>query len=298
MPDAVRAMSGRGPSWAAWVERLPALAAALLEEWDLRAEGASWHGACSWVLAVDGDAGPGALKLTVPDDAESRHEHLALRAWDGEGAVRLLRADPRRRALLLERLDTRDLADTWDVEACEVVAGLYARLHRRALPQLVPLTALVERWDDRLAALPRSAPLPRRLVEQALALGRGFETDPASRGTLVHGDLHYANVLGGAREPWLAIDPKPVDGDAHYEVAPLLWNRWDELAGDVRGGVRRRFHTVVDAAGLDERRARDWVVVRMLHNACWELDDARTEGRAPDAGWLTTCVTVAKAVQG
>lgn len=30
----------------------------------------------------------------------------------------------------------------------------------------------------------------------------------------------------------------------------------------MRAAVRRRFHTVVDVAGLDEDRARAWVVVR------------------------------------
>ena len=49
----------------------------------------------------------------------------------------------------------------------------------------------------------------------------------------------------------------------------MLWNRWEELApADVRvRRLRRRFHTLVDAAGLDEDRARDWVVVRMVLNA-------------------------------
>ena len=68
---------------------------------------------------------------------------------------------------------------------------------------------------------------------------------------------------------WLAIDPKPMAGDPHYEPAPMLWNRMDELTGpgavgSVRDGLRRRFHALVDAAGLDEDRARDWVVVRMV----------------------------------
>ncbi|MGN6574500.1 MAG: aminoglycoside resistance protein, partial [Nocardioides sp.] len=80
------------------------------------------------------------------------------------------------------------------------------------------------------------------------------------------------------------------------------WNRWEEMvaAGEVRDAVRRRFHTVVDAAGLDEDRARDWVVVRMLHNAMWTVRDARAAGRgldAEDQEWLTRCVTLAKAVQ-
>jgi len=96
----------------------------------------------------------------------------------------------------------------------------------------------------------------------------------------------------------LAIDPKPLSGDPHYEVAPMLWNRFDEVAGDVRNGVRRRFHAVIDAAGLDEDRARDWVVVRMMVNAMGEL--AGTGGlsaKTLDDDWLTQCIAVAKAVQ-
>ena len=75
------------------------------------------------------------------------------------------------------------------------------------------------------------------------------------------------------------IDPKPMSGDPHYELAPMLWNRYDELAGDVRDGLRRRFHTLVDHAGLDEDRARDWVVVRMVLNANWAVQDAQRAGR-------------------
>lgn len=294
-------MAARGPDWAAWVDLLPRRRAEVLEEWRLVPDGAAAHGYCSLVLPVrDADGRPGALKLAFDGDQESAHEHLALRQWDGDGAVRLLRADPRRRALLLERLSTQDLADEWDLAACETVAALYARLHRPALPQLASLTSYVGRWTEALAALPRDAPLPHRLVEQAVSLGRSFVDDPASTGVTVHGDLHYGNVLAAPDregDDWLAIDPKPVDGDPHYEVAPLLWNRFEELAGDVRGGVRRRFHATIDAAGLDEDRARDWVVVRMVLNAAWELDDARTDARAPDADLLTRCVSVAKAVQ-
>ena len=148
--------------------------------------------------------------------------------------------------------------------------------------------------------MPRNAPIPRRLVEQATVLARDLISDDASTGTLIHGDLHYENVLAGDREPWLVIDPKPMSGDPHYEPAPLLWNRWDELGGDVRGGVRRRFHAVIDAAGLDEDRARDWVVVRMVLNAHWSVEDAQRADRALDAdeqAWITRCIAIAKAVQ-
>ena len=157
-----------------------------------------------------------------------------------------------------------------------------------------------------LAELPRDAPLPPRFVGQARSLALAFATDEATDGRLIHTDLHYANVLAnmlagaaGHGGEWSAIDPKPLSGDPHYEVAPLLWNRWAELDGRVREGIRDRFFAVVDAAGLDEERARDWVVVRMLDLARQRLEDPPSRGRrTPTAELLTMCVTIAKAVQG
>jgi streptomycin 6-kinase len=244
----------------------------LLDEWQLTPDGAGTS-----VLRVRTASGrPAVLKLGAAE-----HEHLALQHWHGNGAVQLLRADPHRGALLLERLHPEDLADHWDVQACEIVGDLYARLHVAALPQLPRLSEQVLRWADLLAG----APLPRRLVEQAVALARSFATDDATDGRLLHTDLHYGHVLAGDREEWLAIAPEPLNGDPHFEVAPLLWSRWDELVGDVRRGVRARFHAVVDAAGLDEERARDWAVLRAVVRA------------AEEPAWVTRCVAIAKSVQ-
>lgn len=259
--------------------------------WHLVPDGELISGTCSLVLPVRTTEGVAAmLKIGFPDE-ESEHEHIALRRWGGAGAVRLLGAEPHHRALLLERLCGADLTTVPDDDACAVVAGLYGAIHVPALPQLRSLSAYVQRWNADLAALPRSAPIPHRLVEQAVALGRELCSDPGQQRVL-HTDLHYANVLERVDDQWAAIDPKPVNGDPHYEIAPMLWNRWGEMAGDVREGVRRRFWTLIDAAGFDEERARAWVIVRMVHNAMWAIQD----GDDPD--WLTRCIAVAKAVQG
>ena len=295
IPSPLEGRRGLGPQWSDWLDLLPRRVADLLDEWALTRDGEVRHGFCSVVLPVRTTGNrPAVLKVGLPDP-EHEHEHLALQHWHGNGAVELLTADPRRFALLLERLHPENLNDLWDVEACEIVAGLYSRIHVPAVPQLRSLPSFIERWTDDLGRLPRNAPVPRRLVEQAVSLGRDLAADGASAGSIIHGDLHYENVLAADREPWLVIDPKPMSGDPHYEVAPMLWNRWEELAGNVRDGVRRRFHTLVDAAGLDEHRARDWVVVRMVHNAMWAIDDGiETDA---DREWLTICVAVAKAVQ-
>ncbi len=292
IPAGLSSQASLGPAWADWISRLPRLCTDLIDEWDLAIDGDAWHGFTSIVLPVRSAAGPAALKVTFDGDDESLHEGLALQHWAGNGTVQLLRADPHRRALLLERLHDESLIDRWDVEACEIIAGLYARIHVPALPQLRTLTSYLEVWNEGLRALPRDAPVPRRLVDQARSLSAGFIADPSSIGTMIHGDLHYENVLAADREPWLVIDPKPMSGDPHYEIAPLLWNRWEEMAGDLREGIRRRFHTVIDTAALDEDRARDWVIVRTINNVLWTLEDP-----VPDKSRITHMIAIAKAVQ-
>jgi streptomycin 6-kinase len=300
IPAAFLAHADRGEDWAAWFDGLPALVRVILDEWGLTLDGSAMHGECSLVLPVRTTGGrPAVAKFVWPHD-EAEHESLALQHWHGKGAVELLRADPRRWVLLLERAHAgEDLTGLWDLEACEVVAGLYRDLHRPAVPQLRTLSSYISRWTDGLAEMRKDAPVPRRLVDQALSLGRSFVADQATDGTMIHADLHYENVLAADREPWLAIDPKPMSGDPHYEIAPLLWNRWDEVvgSGNARHAVRRRFHTVVDAAELDEDRARHWVVVREMHNAMWTINEAGDGLTERDRDWLTRCITIAKAVQ-
>lgn len=306
IPAGLEARRGLGPEWATWLDLLPRLVAEVADEWSLTLEKESWHGFCSLVLPVTTSSGaPAVLKVGWPNP-ESEHEHVALQHWHGRGAVRLLRADPGRRALLLERLDREDLTGRWDVEACEVVAALYGRLHVAPLPQLRSQASYVDQWAAALRRDAATVPVPRRLVEQTLGLAADLVAEPAT--AVLHGDLHYGNVLRGERDGqpvWLAIDPQPTNGDPHYELEPMLRDRFEEYAapgafGSVRDGIRRRFHALVDAAGLDEHRARDWVVVRSVLNAHWAFEDAVRAGRPLDADertHVTACITIAKAVQ-
>ena len=292
------------PSWVAWLDDLPRIVRELLHDWELSVDGRARHGASAIVVPVrDVDGARHVLKVGWPHE-EGEHEHLALQALHGNGMVLLHRADPRRGAFLLERLHADVSAESLpDREACELVARLYARLHVPALPQLRSLASFVQRWTDGLAALPPSAPVPPRLVAHAIALGRSFVDDHMTVGTMIHGDLHGGNVLAGDREPWLVIDPKPVSGDPHYEVAPMLWNRWDEViaTGDVRSADpsavshhrRRRRAGGGTSSGLGHR-ARD--AQRALGDPYAERAGQRLG--AWDREWITRSVAIAKAVQG
>ncbi|WP_239460145.1 aminoglycoside phosphotransferase family protein [Nocardioides daejeonensis] len=303
VPPGLETQRHLGTEWADWLDQLPALTSEVLADWQLDLEGPLWHGFCSLTAPVrTADGSTAVLKIGLPD-AESEHEHLALQRWQGRGAARLKRADPSRRSLLLERLERIDLTDQWDEEACAIVAGLYRQLHLPALPQLRDQAAYVRGWADDLRLDLATVPIPRRMAEQALALAAELTAEPGT--ALLHGDLHYANVLRGERDghaQWLAIDPKPTAGDPHYELEPMLRDRFEEygVVGTVRDGIRRRFHTLVDVAEFDEDRARGWVVVRSVLNAHWAYQDAVRAQRAPTAEereHITRCITVAKAVQ-
>lgn len=285
----------------AWLAGLPQLAVRFGEQWDLTVDGDPWYGENALVIPVMREgAEPAVLKLTWPH-VEARHEHLALRAWDGRGAVRLLAASPADQALLLERLDgSRDLTTVPILEACEEIGRLFTVLDRAPLPQVDTVEQKAERWREELAD---AGPLvPRRLTEQARSTLVNLLVDaPPAR--LVHEDLHDLNVLaplgsgpgpgigprhsgagssgeGSApRGTWLAIDPKPVAGEWAYAVAPIVWNREDaaDRAHSLRTHVRLRAEVVADAAGLDLDRVQAWTLVRLTVNAVWAAQYPQAE---------------------
>ena len=268
-----------------WIAELPRLLADLVQEWELEPIAAAMSGVCAIVLPVRllgshreaaGVSGEAVLKVSWPHP-EAATEHLALQAWNGHGAVRLLRADPSRFAVLLERLQARDLSRVGTDDACAVIGGLLATLRRPPHPRVPSLAAYAERQAVELRAAPPV--IPRRYLDQAAALARELVARPPAEERLLHTDLHFTNVLAAYRSPWLAIDPKPMAGDAAFEVAPALWNRPEDLGegSAVRWSLRRRLEIICERAGIDEGRARAWTIVREAVNA---IDFARDpEGR-------------------
>ncbi|RNI23032.1 aminoglycoside phosphotransferase family protein [Flexivirga caeni] len=272
-----------------WLRLLPRWARECADHWGLRADGPVWHGVCAVVIPCHRDGEQVVLKLSWPHE-EARQEHLALQYWAGRGAVRLHAADPARWALLLEPLQhDRNLNDLALLDACEVIGGLMRRLDRPASPQFTRLSDAIDRWTTLCR---KGSPLvPRRMTEQAASALSSLRD--GCDGRLVHQDLHFENVLAGDREPWLAIDPKPVSGEWAFAVAPVLWNRWDEAARahSLRTHLRLRAGVVAEAAGLDEDRVLAWSFVRLVTNALWEAEEPQ-----PGQPELSRWITAAKAM--
>ncbi|MEV8087899.1 aminoglycoside phosphotransferase family protein [Streptomyces nigra] len=261
-----------GEAGRAFVAALPELTAGFLDRWELTVDGRPMHGVAALVVPVTRrDGTPAALKLQLLDD-ETAGEPVALRLWDGDGAVRLLDHDPATGTMLLERLDpTRSLAHLPDAhESVLVIARLLAHLTSfPAPPGLRHLRDIAHRMLERTPrALDRLPdPRARRLLTDCAAAVREVADEPGDR--LLHWDLHEENVLASTRAPWLAIDPKPLAGDPGFELWPALDNRFD--ADDVLW----RFDALTDTLGLDRPRALAWTYGRLLQNSLWNIEDGR-----------------------
>jgi len=263
---AATVVAWEGDSGRAWLARVPSIVNELADAWDLDV-GPPYEpgGNISWVAPVRrrGDGTDAVLKVQHPHP-ESAPEPIALAAWDGAGAVHLLAHDAGRCALLLERCEPGSaLADEPDPLAAARIGGAVgARLHAMAPPSGLPslaevLTPWADQLDGQLQAHPAADP---GLARRALATMRQ-PLDDATRQVLLHGDLNPTNVLAATREPWLAIDPKPMVGDAAYDGPRLVWQPDPLRATDPAALVATRLGIVTERLAVEPPGLAEWCLV-------------------------------------
>jgi len=212
------------------------------------------------VTTADGEQA--VLKIQQPH-RESEHEAAALEVWDGDGAIRLLDFEPEEHALLLERcVPGTALSEVGAAAALDVFVELLPRLWKPAGAPFGTLAAEAVWWSDSLAETWErfGRPFERRLLDAAL---EALIELPRTQGeqVLLHQDLHGDNVLAAQREPWLAIDPKPLVGEREFGVAPIVRSR--EL-GHSRRDVLHRFDRLTAELDLDRERALEWTVAQTV----------------------------------
>jgi len=231
------------------------------------------------VTTADGEQA--VLKIQQPH-RESEHEAAALEVWDGDGAIRLLDFEPEEHALLLERcVPGTALSEVGAAAALDVFVELLPRLWKPAGAPFGTLAAEAVWWSDSLAETWErfGRPFERRLLDAAL---EALIELPRTQGeqVLLHQDLHADNVLAAQREPWLAIDPKPLVGEREFGVAPIVRSR--EL-GHSRTDVLYRFDRLVSELGLDRERARGWTIGQTI---AWAFDGQHRLTHVETARWL------------
>ncbi len=257
---------------AEWLAGVPTLLAEAAMSWGLTLGEAYPPGAAGLAVRAElPDGTPAVLKLSYPH-RESLQEADALARWDGDGAVRLLARDDARNALLLERCEPGTFLSR-SGDALDVLIGL--------LPRLWVSSEGFATYDDELpyALADLATVRDRRLKDAALAYLRDLVPTQGDR-VLVHQDLHGDNVLAAAREPWLAIDPKPIAAEREYAVAPIV--RSPEL-GHTKHQVMYRLDRLCSDLDLDRDRALGWTIAQTL---AWSGGADYVEPHVQVARWL------------
>ena len=255
----------RGADGEVWLGNLNSVIDTFCRKWKLKIDGKVLHGYVAVVIPVKRREELCVLKISWVDE-ETRHESLALHAWNGAGCVRLLEDAPADGVMLLERLNTAHTLREVDIDdAVQIAANLLRRLAIIAPPELSSISTIADRHAATLRERWKKLgqPFAESLIETTVESARMVH-DCQNR-FLINQDLHYDNVLQGSREPWLVIDPKPVSGDIEFGVAPLLWNRFEE------GNIQRKLNLILKSGNMDKERLKNWCLVRVIDYWLWAL---------------------------
>lgn len=266
--------SVHGEQGEAWLLAFPELLRNCEERWSLQI-GEPFSLSFNFAAPVRlPDGREGVLKLGVPSK-DFRSEAAALRQYGGDGAVQVWEALPDEGVLLLERAQPgKTLHTVKETEAVEAAAEIMRKLRKPAPKEQEPFQT-VQGWFRGLERLREhygggTGPFPENIVELAEERLADLQLT-AGKLFLLHGDLHHGNILSARREPWLAIDPKGVIGEAEFEPSAFLMNHIDPA--DPAAQIRLRVKLLADHAGLDPQRVLAWAFCFAVLSAWWSLAD-------------------------
>jgi streptomycin 6-kinase len=253
-----------------WLAGLPQVVADLAEQWSLDL-GPPFQpgGSASWVAPARDRVGQAlVLKVGWRHD-EALNEADGLRAWHGNGAVRLIDAvtTGQTSALLLEACEpgTALSASVAPHEQDPVVAGLLRALWMEPATghPFRSLASMCDRWVEefevKYLASDRRIRIDPGLARAGMELFRELPRT-ARASVLLCTDLHAENILSACRAPWLVIDPKPYLGDPTYDPLQHMLNCPDRLAREP-AEFAARMAALLD---LDAGRLRQWLFARCV----------------------------------
>jgi streptomycin 6-kinase len=209
--------------------------------------------------------GIGAVRKTFRDERELAAQVEALRAFGEARAVRVIDVRRDERTALLERVEPgATLASTAsEDEAMQVVAQLFARRWPG-----IPADAVATAIGEFASALDRGGlARPGVLFAELLA--------DSSPPVLLHGDLHYDNILTSDRAGHLLIDPKGFTGDPAFDIGYLV-SRPMPAARDrlpLSQAIDRRLAFLPGATGLDAKRVTAFAYVAAALSVAWARED-------------------------
>jgi streptomycin 6-kinase len=295
-----------GEAGARWLAELPELIATLEQRWSIEVGPANQDATEAFVAEARTADGQGAvLKLTVPMPWRTGQLTVIERAA-GRGYVRLLKSDPDRHAMLLERLGPTLADHGWTPE--RQITVLCATLRAAWTLPLEPglqdgrakATAIAEGVERAWHDLDR--PCPVAVIDQVRRFAeRRARAHRDDRAVHVHGDPHPGNALRvpaprpGADSGFVLIDPDGFAAEPAYDLGVILAG-WDNRAtgryyllggADASKVARGLCALLADTADAEAEAVWEWgYLVRVAtgifaleHGAAWGRDKLEVAAR-------------------
>ena len=245
-----------------------------LHQWNLRHPQLMAQSERGDVYVADQNGQRVVLKLLTPIGVEDESDGvLALRYFNGHGAVRLLAHDER--AQLLEYAGDEELAQMvtsgGDLAAAAIIAELLNQLHQTRPGVPIPrLRTLPQRFQSLFerAAQDEAAGVAS-IYRRGAAVAQKLLAHPHNE-CVLHGDIQHHNIRRHPARGWLAYDPKGLIGERLYDTANALCNpstaRNLVLSEDRFMQMSR---VVADGMGEPVERLRAFVFAYACLSASW-----------------------------
>ena len=262
-----------------WLSDLPLIIGEIEEKWALKAKKHFPHLSYNYVapcICADG-SDEAVLKIALPlNNPEIFNEAEYLQAADGKGAVKLLKLDKSRRAILLEKLTPgKNLKEIYQGDVSQTIDIAIKVLHRLLNESSNKTKFLrLEDWFNDLFVKAEKTKFPRKTQAKAREFYEKLSL-AQKRKFLIHGDLHHENILSAKREPFLAIDPKGIIGDIGYEIAVFLNNHlwWLSKSSNLMEKLDEAVQNFSESFEIEQNDLRKWAFAQIVLSAWWTFDE-------------------------
>lgn len=291
--DFIQNTTGRGEIGKRWLEEIPDIIKELEADWDVKILN-PYNLSFNYVaLAQQSNGNQVVLKLVFPTDKEFKTEVDALKLYNGEGSIKLLKVDEGRNAMLLEHvkpgIPLSTLGD--DIKMTSILTSLMKKVWKKppqnhSFPNIKDWVCGIQRYNDRFKG---SGPFWQSLVDRAEELFKGL-IDSTKEEVVCHGDFHHYNVLSAQREPWLVIDPKGIVADPAYDTAVMLQNPEIKITKDI---LETRIYQLSEEVEIDKKRIYKWGLAHTVLSALWAIEDGSGDGhKAIEVAELLTDIRI------
>lgn len=213
-----------------------------------------------------------AVLKCSPPGTINKSEIAALKYFNGVGCVKLYHADAQANVMLLEKADPGFMLETInDLDQAAKIAVNVMRLMHKPIKDMQAFDSLHDLFEGfihlRQQFQGKTGPFSEYLVDRAERVSREL-LDSMSHMVLLHGDLHYANILSSKEHDWVAIDPKGVIGEPEFEIPlPRLGESMNQLA------IKDNIDRFIAVSGYDRQRILGWLFAKSMLAAWWSFED-------------------------